>query len=90
MLAEATATTPEPYLWRLLIDRRHQRRGIGGRAVELVVRCLREQGHRVLKTGWVDAPGGPEPFYRDLGFVPTGELDDDEIVAALHLPPQPS
>lgn len=85
MLAEVTPTMPEPYLWRLLIDRRHQRRGIGARVVELVVRHLREQGHQVLKTSWVDAPDGPEPFYRCLGFGPTGELDDDEIVATLRL-----
>ena len=31
MLTAVTEHHPEPYLWRLLIDRRHQRRGIGDR-----------------------------------------------------------
>lgn len=85
MLAEPMPEHPEPYLWRLLVDRRHQRRGLGRRALELVVRQLRAEGHTVLKTSWVDGHGGPEPFYRGLGFEPTGELDGDEIVAALRL-----
>ena len=33
MTAERTAAHPETYLWRLLVDRRHQRRGIGHRAL---------------------------------------------------------
>ena len=33
MVAEVTEFHPEPYLWRLLIDRRHQRRGIGSAAL---------------------------------------------------------
>jgi diamine N-acetyltransferase len=36
MLALRTEHHPEPYLWRLLIDRLHQRRGIGGNALDLV------------------------------------------------------
>ena len=31
MLALVTDAHPKPYLWRLLVDRRHQRRGIGRR-----------------------------------------------------------
>lgn len=86
MLAEVTSTVPEPYLWRLLIDRRHQRRGIGARVLGLLARRLREQGHTVLRTSWEEGPGGPESFYRRLGFVPTGEIDDGEVVGALTLP----
>lgn len=33
MIADVTSTNPDPYLWRLLIDRRHQERGIGTRVV---------------------------------------------------------
>ena len=33
MVAEPTPVAPEPYLWRLLIDRRHQGRGIGKAAL---------------------------------------------------------
>jgi len=38
MMEEPTETDPEPYLWRLLIDRMHQRRGIGKRVVEMLTR----------------------------------------------------
>ncbi|MBW0116808.1 GNAT family N-acetyltransferase [Pseudonocardia abyssalis] len=85
MLAEVTSTVPDPYLWRLLVDRRHQRRGVGARAVGLLGERLREQGRTRLVTSWVEGPGGPGPFYRRLGFVPTGEIDDGETVAALAL-----
>ena len=62
------------------VDARHQGRGIGGRALRLVGERLAAEGDTVLTTSWVDAPGGPEGFYRRLGFVPTGEIDDGEIV----------
>ena len=37
----------------------------------------------MLQTSWVDVPGGPEGFYRKLGFEPTGEIEDGEIVASI-------
>lgn len=85
MLAERTSAHPEAYLWRLLVDRRHQRRGIGRRVMQQLFDQLRAEGHTSLVTSWVPAPDGPEPFYQGLGFVPTGELDDDEVVARVAL-----
>jgi RimJ/RimL family protein N-acetyltransferase len=83
MLAARTDVHPETFLWRLLVDARHQRRGIGHRALRLVAEHLASEGDIVLKTSWVEAPGGPEGFYRQLGFEPTGEIDDGEIVASI-------
>lgn len=85
MMAERTEHHPEPYLWRLLVDRWHQQRGIGARVVALAIDHAREQGAATLKVSWVPGPGTPEPFYRRWGFVPTGEVDDGEIVAAVDL-----
>jgi RimJ/RimL family protein N-acetyltransferase len=85
MLATRTAAHPVTFLWRLLVDARHQGRGIGTRALRLVAEGLAADGDSVLKTSWVDAPGGPERFYRKLGFVPTGEVDDGEIVASVSI-----
>lgn len=85
MLADVTEHHPEPYLWRLLIDRSHQRRGIGEAALALVADRLRGDGHRTLMTSWVDGPGSPRPFYERLGFVPTGDIDDGEIVGRVTL-----
>jgi RimJ/RimL family protein N-acetyltransferase len=84
MLAEVTAHHHEPFLWRLLIDRWHQRRGIGERVIGLVVERLRAEGQPALVTSWVGGlPGTPEPFYWHLGFAPTGEMDGAETVGRL-------
>ena len=44
MLALVTAAHPEPYLWRLLVDRLHQRRGIGRRVLDLMVEECETRG----------------------------------------------
>jgi RimJ/RimL family protein N-acetyltransferase len=86
MLADVTEHHPDPFLWRLLIDRRHQRRGIGERVVQLVSQRAQAMGCATLFTSYVaGVPGSPEPFYRRLGFRPTGDIDDGETVAALTL-----
>ena len=71
MMAVRTAHHPEPYLWRLLIDRRHQRRGIGDRVLGLLVDELRRDGESAMLVSWQPGPGGPEPFYLGRGFVAT-------------------
>lgn len=85
MLCDRTDAHPEPYLWRLLIDRWHQRRGIGERALTLVFDHLRSTGCASVTVSWVDGRGSPRPFYERLGFVPTGEIEDGEVVARLRL-----
>ena len=74
------------FLWKLLIDERHQRRGYAREAVRLVADIVRANGATELLTSCVPGDDGPEPFYRRIGFVPTGDLDESgEIVLALHL-----
>jgi RimJ/RimL family protein N-acetyltransferase len=85
MIAQASEGHPHPYLWRLVIDRWHQRRGIAIRVLRQLIDDLRAQGHQQLYVSYVLAPGGPEPLYRELGFVPNGDLDDGETVAVLTL-----
>ena len=36
-------------------------------------------------TSAVPGEGGPQPFYEKLGFVPTGQIDDGEVVLRLEL-----
>ncbi len=74
--------TPQPpeiigpwFLWKLIVDERHQGRGIGRAIVEEVVRLIRAQGATELFTSHVIAEGGPDAFYERLGFVPTGTYD---------------
>ena len=87
MLAEATATMADPYLWRLAIDRLHQSRGIGAEVIRQLCERLRSEGHRRLVTSWVPERWSPEPFYIALGFVPTGRIVDDEVEGELILRP---
>jgi diamine N-acetyltransferase len=85
--------TPEPpriigpwFLRQLLIDERRQRRGYGREAVTLVADIVRANGVAELLTSFVLGNCGPEPFYRRIGFSPTGELDENgEIILALGL-----
>ena len=83
MLALSTEHHPETYLWRLLIDRMHQRRGIGQRVIEMVVEFCKGRGDTSLLTSWGEGIGSPRPFYESLGFVTTGRLLDDETEARL-------
>ena len=77
---------PEYYLWRFMIDSRYQGRGYGRAAVARLVDHVRTRpGATELKVSWVPAAGGPEPFYRSLGFEPTGEMDGAEVVGRLVL-----
>ena len=83
MVAATTEVHTEPFLWRLLVDRMHQRRGIGKLALAALVRQLSAEGHRTLLTSWNEGIGSPRPFYEALGFVPTGRDVDGETEARL-------
>jgi RimJ/RimL family protein N-acetyltransferase len=78
MLALRTEHHPEPYLWRLLIDRLHQKRGIGHWVLALVADECRKMGDKSLVTSWSEGKGSPRPFYLANGFEPTGNLVDGE------------
>ena len=76
--------TPRPpeiigpwFLWKLIVDERHQGRGIGRAIVERVVELIRAEGAAELLTSHVVADGGPDGFYERLGFEPTGAYDPD-------------
>jgi diamine N-acetyltransferase len=73
------------WVWRLMVAARHQRKGHGTAALALAFDEIRRRGGDEVYTSRVEDEGGPGPFYLRLGFVPTGELDDDEIVARLTL-----
>lgn len=65
------------YLWRFLVDRRFQRRGVGRLAIREFARVWAAQGITRITLGCVaDVPGNPEPFYRRLGFERTGPPDE--------------
>jgi diamine N-acetyltransferase len=94
MLADESLRTAPPAepnigLWRLMIDAKHQGRGIGREVMRLVVEHVRARpGIQSFYTSYVAEPGGPGPFYLGLGFEPNGEIEDGEVVLVypLHRP----
>jgi diamine N-acetyltransferase len=69
------------FLWKLLIDHRHQGMGYGQETVRQIVELVRAQGATELLTSHVPGEGSPAGFYSRLGFVPTGALDPEgEII----------
>ena len=83
--------TPAPgiigpwFLWRLLIDERHQRRGYGRAALRRVIDIVRAAGASELLTSYQPGDGEPWPFYERFGFAPTGDVEDGEFVLSLDL-----
>lgn len=76
----------EYFLWRLMVAGPYQGMGYGRRALELLIEYVRTRpGAQVLRTSYVPVEGGPEGFYRKLGFEPTGEVEDGEMVVELTL-----
>ena len=85
-MLEDDAANQEYYLWRFMIDARYQGRGYGRRALELLVEYVKTRpGAKALMTSCVPGDGSPCPFYEQLGFVPTGEVDEGEIVLRMAL-----
>ena len=85
MAAEMTEAHPNPYLWRFLIDRMHQRRGIGAAALDQFEDWCRSQGASAIEVSWGEGPGSPAPMYRARGYLPSGKVEDGEIHAIKQL-----
>ena len=74
------------FLWKLLIDERHQGKGYGTATLDLVVEYFRARpGVDEVRTSAGQGEGSPIPFYERFGFVRTGELHDDEVMLKLVL-----
>lgn len=84
MLEEDTERS-EYFLWRFMIDHRHQGRGYGRAALDLVVEHVRARGAGELLSSYVPGEAGPGAFYRRYGFEETGELEGKERIIRLDL-----
>jgi diamine N-acetyltransferase len=74
------------FLWRLLIDQRYQRRGLGSAALRLVIEHVRTRPDaRVLLTSVGQGPDSPIGFYLRQGFRATGQVHEGELVLELDL-----
>ena len=75
-------------IWRLMIDKRYQKRGYGKEAIKLALDFIRTWP--CGKAEYCSLSYEPEnevarELYRSLGFTENGEMDGDEIVAVLKL-----
>jgi diamine N-acetyltransferase len=76
------------YQWRLLIDERWQRRGLGRATLDLVVDYVRTRprARTLLTSVSKGSEGSPMGFYLGYGFTPTGQVHEGkEVLLALPL-----
>jgi diamine N-acetyltransferase len=66
------------FLWRFMIDARFQKRGFGRQALKLAIEYAKTRpGAKALFTSCVSGDGSPGKFYAKMGFIYTGEMDED-------------
>jgi diamine N-acetyltransferase len=77
---------PDFFLWRLMIDKAHQRKGLGRAAVKLLIDHVRTRpGAKKLLVSHMSKADSLGRFYRSLGFIYTGQEEEGEKVMALEL-----
>lgn len=70
-------------VWRLMIDKQYQGKGYGRAALRLAVAYLRGEGAKAIDLSYEPENTGAAALYASEGFVLTGEMDDDEVIARL-------
>jgi diamine N-acetyltransferase len=73
------------YVWRFMIDARHQRHGYGRRAMELLVEEARGDGVAEVTLSVVPGDRSAREFYACLGFEETGQVHEGEVEMRLAL-----
>ncbi len=74
----------EMFLWRFMIDHKHQGKGYGHKAIDLLIGHVRSNTrYKRFAGSFEEGPGGPEPFYMKCGFEKTGEISDGETIFAM-------
>ncbi|MBX3144024.1 MAG: GNAT family N-acetyltransferase [Trueperaceae bacterium] len=74
------------WIWKLMVDGRHQRKGYGRAMMAQVLERLRTEGEsRAVKISWYPDNAGAERFYLGLGFRKTGEINRGQVEAILDL-----
>ena len=89
LLWDARRDPDEPadqlYVWRLMIDAKHQKKGYGARTMRWVIDEARRLGVASVGLSHQMLPGNAGPFYEKLGFRYTGRVEHDEHMMVLPL-----
>ena len=75
-------------LWRLMIDKKHQKKGYGREAVRLALEFIKTFPCGKADFCWLSYEPENEVasrLYHSFGFTETGEMDGNEIIAVLKL-----
>ena len=72
-------------LWRINVDADDQGRGVGRFAVDQLLDHARELGEDHVNVIYEAGEGGPEAFFRRVGFTPVDETEYGEVVAEIRL-----
>jgi diamine N-acetyltransferase len=73
-------------IWRLMIALEHQGNGYGQAVMKLIIKNTKESGkYDFMDLYYVPENKVAEHIYRKLGFIPTGEVEDNEIIMRLDL-----
>ncbi len=73
-------------LWRMMIDKRYQRKGYGTQALDLVIDHISEVADaEELTLSYLPGDGDPAPFFAKIGFQDSDEWVDDEKILKLKL-----
>ena len=84
IMLEDQPDKPEYYLWRFMIDWKHQGKGFGRHAIELIINHVKNRPKATeLLTSVLQEKGGPQGFYEKIGFELTGEYEEGEALMRL-------
>lgn len=72
-------------LWRINVDADDQGRGVGRFAIEKLLEEARARGKDHVDVIYEAGEGGPEAFFKRVGFTPVGETEYGEVVAEIRL-----
>jgi len=79
--ADAASDYLRAAVWRINVDAEAQGKGAGRFAIEAVLEEARKRGFDRVTVVYEPGEGGPEAFFRRIGFSPVGESDYGEVVA---------
>ena len=72
------------YIWRLMIDFKHQGKGYGEQVIQHIIERARSTpAINTVSLSYVQGDGNAKPFYERMGFRETGKVTDGEMEMVL-------